>query len=152
MKRLAIETWLPVLLWLCVIFLLSTDAFAAGRTAGIIISLLRFFFPGISLEDFNLWHSAIRKSGHITEYFVLAVLTYRSLKQESFDLTTRTVTKLHTLFLVVLAATFDEIHQGFTLFRTASPIDVGYDSLGAVWALRLITTYETRRLRTYPVL
>ena len=149
MKRLVIEYWTPLILWLVVIFCFSTDSFAAGETSRIIVPLLRFFFPSLTLQELDFWHGLIRKLGHISEYFVLAVFTYRSLKQEPLNITQA---KLRTLSFVVLAATFDELHQRFTLFRTASPIDVGYDCLGAVSALWFITAYETWRLRTHSLL
>ena len=149
MKRLVIEYWTPLILWLVVIFYFSTDSFAAGETSRIIVPLLRFFFPSLAPQELDFWHGVIRKFGHISEYFVLAVFTYRSLKQEPVNITQA---KLRTLSFVVLAASFDELHQRFTFFRTASPIDVGYDCFGAVSALWLITAYETWRLRTYPVL
>ena len=149
MKRLAIECWVPLILWLVVIFFFSTDVFAASETARIIIPILRCFFPSLSFQELDLWHGVVRKFAHVTEYFVLSVFTYRSFKQEYADLTHAAV---RTLWFVALAAGFDELHQRLTLFRAASPIDVGYDCLGAVWALWLITAYETRRLRAHSVL
>ena len=97
----------------------------------------------------DLWHGVIRKLGHITEYFILALFAYRSIRHEQPDLAQA---KLMTIVFIALAAGFDEIHQRFTAFRTPSPVDVGYDCLGAVCALWLITTYETWRLRTRSVL
>jgi VanZ family protein len=99
--------------------------------------------------ELTLWHGIIRKFGHITEYFILAVFTYRSIRYDQPDLVQA---KLRTMTFVLLAASLDEIHQRFTAFRTASPVDVGYDCFGALWALWLITTYETGRLRSYSVL
>ena len=149
MKKLVVEYWTPLVLWIVTIFFFSTDLFAAGETSRIIVPILAFFFPGLSPHELNVWHGVIRKFGHIGEYFILAVFTYRSLRQDQPDLVQA---KLQTIVFVVCAASFDEIHQRFTLFRTASPIDVGYDCLGAVWALWLITTYETWRLRSHSVL
>ena len=149
MKRLAIEYWLPLVLWLVVIFIFSTDYFSAARTSTVIVSILHFLFPSHPLEQLELWHAVIRKIGHVTEYFLLAVFTYRTMKLEQLDWSQA---KLRTMGFVLFAASFDELHQAFTRFRTPSPFDVGYDCLGAVWALWLITSYETRRLRTYPFL
>jgi VanZ family protein len=148
-KRLALEYWAPLLLWLITIFYLSTDLFSDKQTSRIIIPVLAFFFPGLSPAELSVWHGVIRKFAHITEYFILAVFTYRSLSYEQQDLVQA---KLRTFAFIVFAATFDEIHQRFTSFRHPSPLDVGYDCFGAVWALWLITTYETRRLRPHSVL
>jgi len=148
-KRLAIEYWSPLILWLVVIFIFSTDAFASSETSRVITPALQLLFPWLSTDQLEFWHAFLRKLGHITEYFVLAVLTYRVLRQYKSDLIQA---KLRTLSFVVFAGTFDELHQRFTFFRTASPVDIGYDSLGAVVALLIITTYEYRRLRTHSLL
>ena len=149
MKRLAIEYWLPLVLWLVVIFIFSTDYFSASRTSSAIVSILHFIFPSRSLHQLEFWHAVIRKIGHVTEYFLLAIFTYRTMKLEHLDWTQA---KVRTMGFVLFAASFDELHQAFTLFRTPSPFDVGYDCLGAVWALSLITIYEIWRLRTHSVL
>jgi VanZ family protein len=148
-KKLVLEYWAPLLVWLVTIFFFSTDLFSANETARIVVPVLAFFFPGLSPRDLDVWHGVIRKLGHISEYFILAVFTYRSIRWEQPDLAQA---KLKTILFVALAASFDEIHQRFTAFRTPSPVDVGYDCLGAVWALWLIATYETRRLRTHSFL
>lgn len=149
MKRLVIEYWVPLVLWLILIFFFSTDAFSADKTSVFIVAILRFLDPRLSAADLQFGHMLVRKLGHMSEYFVLAVFVHRSLKQQEPHLTHALVT---VLCLVVVAAGLDEIHQSFTLFRTASPVDVGYDCLGAVSALWLITTHETRHLRTHPIL
>jgi len=148
-KKFLVESWLPVLLWLVVIFLFSTDAFASGETSKFLVPLLRFFFPFLTANQLEFLHIVARKCGHFSEYFVLALLTYRSVKQV-WPAHTQIVVR--TLLFIVLAATLDEIHQMFTRFRGPSPVDVGYDCLGAVSALWLIVTYEARRLRTHSVL
>ena len=149
MKKLVLEYWAPLLVWILAIYLFSTDTFSSGETSKIIVPILSFFFPHLAPQELNLWHGVIRKLAHITEYFILAVFTYRSLRHEQTDLVQA---KLMTIALVALAASFDELHQKFTAFRTPSPVDVAYDCFGAVCALWLITTYETWRLRTRSVL
>jgi VanZ family protein len=149
-KRLLIQYWLPLILWLTVIFFFSTDAFSADKTGGIIIPILKFLFPSLTISELSFWHGVIRKLGHITEYFILAVFAYRSLRRvQAADLMQA---KLRTIGFVFAAAVFDELHQRATLFRTASPMDVGYDCFGAVFALSVITVYEAWRLRTRSVL
>jgi VanZ family protein len=148
-KKLALEYLAPMLVWLLVIFFLSTDFFSAAETSRIIVPILQFFFPGLTHEQLFFWHGVIRKLAHITEYFVLTLFAYRSIRHDQPDLAQA---KLKTITFVVFAASFDEVHQRLTAFRTPSPVDVGYDCLGAVWALWLIATYEARRLRTYSFL
>jgi VanZ family protein len=148
-KKLAVEYWAPLLVWILVIYVFSTDIFSSSETSKIIVPILRFFFPHLAPQELNLWHGVIRKLAHITEYFILALFTYRSIRHEEPDLVQA---KLMTIAFVALAASFDELHQKFTAFRTPSPVDVAYDCFGAVCALALITTYETWRLRTRSLL
>jgi VanZ family protein len=144
-KKLALEYWVPLLIWILAIYNFSTDAFSSVETSKIIIPILKFFFPHLTSPELDLWHGVIRKLAHITEYFILTLLVYRSLKHEQLD---PIQVKLTTITFVTLAAGFDELHQRFTASRTPSPVDVAYDCFGAVCALWLITTYETWRLRT----
>ncbi|HYR44641.1 MAG TPA: VanZ family protein, partial [Terriglobia bacterium] len=123
--------------------------FSADQTSRIIDPVLLYFFPTFSHEQIHFWHFAIRKAGHITEYFILAVLAYRCLRYEESDLIE---TRLKTIAFVLLAALLDEWHQRFTAARGPSIVDVGYDCLGAVWALWLINVYETRYLRSHSIL
>jgi VanZ family protein len=148
-KKLVVEYWTPLLIWLAAMFFFSTDFMSSGETSRFIVPVLTFIFPGISPGEISLWHGVIRKLAHITEYFILAMLLYRSLKFENRD---PVDARLRTIVFVVLVALMDELHQGFTASRTASLVDVGYDGLGGVWALWLITTYEGRYLRPHPVL
>jgi VanZ family protein len=143
------EYQLPVLMWLLLTFLYSTDAFSVNETSRIIVPVLTYMFPNFPPERIDIWHLAIRKLGHIAEYFILAVLAYRCFKHEQTDLIE---TSVKTITFVLLAALLDEWHQRFTASRAASIVDVGYDCLGAVWALWLITTYETWHLRSHSIL
>ena len=149
MKTLVLEYWTPLLLWLIAIFSFSTDAFSAGETSRFIVPILTFFFPGFSPAEIDLCHTVIRKFSHIAEYFILAVFVYRSLKYDQQDFV---APKLGAAAFVLLAALADEFHQSFTASRGASIVDVGYDCLGGVWALWLITAYEGRRVRSHSVL
>ena len=130
-------------------FFFSTDFMSSSETSRFIVPVLTFVFPGISPGEIEFWHGVIRKFGHVTEYFILAALVDRALVHEHPDLVEA---KLRTIAFIVLVALLDELHQSFTASRTASIVDVGYDCLGAVWALWLITTYEFRRLRPHSVL
>ena len=130
-------------------FIFSTDAFSASETSRIIEPVLSYFFPAFSSQQINLSHLAIRKFAHITEYFILALLAYRCLRREESDLLD---TRIKTIAFILLAALLDEWHQWFTASRGSSIVDVGYDCLGAVWALWLINIYETWYLRSHSIL
>lgn len=130
-------------------FVFSTDLMSSSETSKVIVPILTFLFPGLSPGEITLWHGILRKLGHIAEYFILAILVYRSLKYERPGLIDAT---MRAIAFVVLVALVDEFHQSFTAYRQASIVDVGYDCLGGVWALWAITSYEARRLRPHSVL
>jgi VanZ family protein len=130
-------------------FFFSTDAFSSSETSRFIVPFLTFFFPAISPPTIDFCHVAIRKLAHITEYFILAMLVYRSIKYNQQYLVSA---KMIAVAFVLLAALADEFHQSLTISRTASIVDVGYDCLGGVWALWLFTVYEGRRVRSHSVL
>ena len=130
-------------------FFFSTDAFSANETSKIIVPALTYFFPTLSNDQIDFWHIFIRKCGHVSEYFVLTLLAFRSFYYEEYD---SPLTKLRTMTFVLSAALVDEWHQSFTAWRGASIVDVGYDCVGGVLALWLIGAYETWRLRSHSVL
>ena len=140
------EYQLPVLVWLMTMFFFSTDAFSANETSKIIVPALTYLFPKLSPPQIDFWHLFIRKCGHVSEYFILTLLAFRSFKHDEID------PVLRTMAFVLMAASLDEWHQWFTASRGASIVDVGYDCVGGVLALWLITGYETWRLRSHSIL
>jgi VanZ family protein len=148
-KTIVLEYWLPILLWLGAIFFFSTDAFSSRETSRIIVPVLTFIFPNMPPDRIDIWHEVIRKFGHIIEYFILAVFLHRALKYDQPELVGP---KLRSMTFILLAALLDEFHQSFVPSRGPSIVDVGYDCLGGVWALWLITGFEARRLRSHSIL
>src|SRR5947207_10630398 len=104
------EYQLPVLVWLMTQFYFSTDAFSSNETSKFIVPALTFFFPTLSNVQIDFWHLFIRKCGHVSEYFVLTMLAFRSFHYEEFD---PPVTKLRTMAFVLSAALVVEWHQSF---------------------------------------
>lgn len=148
MKKLAFEYWAPVVVWLGAMFLLSTDALSSQDTSEFFLPFLHFWFPSASHHQLDLMHHVIRKLAHVTNYSILTLLAYRTIRYEEAP----TPAKVRTMAFVVVAALLDEFHQSFTSFRTPSLGDVGYDSLGALFVLSLINAYEAWRLRAHTVL
>jgi hypothetical protein len=104
-----LSAWLPVVVWAFMIF--------------------RFSSGTIPLASTDYWQDfAVKKSGHVILFGVLAVLIYRGLRMES-------VSRKRAAILAVLLATFygatDEYHQMFTEGRTSRVRDVFIDSLGS---------------------
>src|SRR5438874_11524765 len=74
-----LKYWLPVLIWLGLIFVGSTDALSAEQTSRFLVPFLRWLDPQISGGTIAAIQLALRKLGHITEYAILAMLLWRGL-------------------------------------------------------------------------
>ncbi|HYA26562.1 MAG TPA: VanZ family protein [Thermodesulfovibrionales bacterium] len=132
--RYFFKYWIPVLLWMIFIFWMSTGTFSAQNTVLIVEPVLRFFMPFISQEMTDMIHTALRKLGHIAEYFVLGILLFRAFHGSSKELRIPRWA-FSSFFVLVLYAGSDELHQSFVSTRTASLYDVGIDVLGGIIAL-----------------
>jgi VanZ family protein len=129
--RTFFKYWLPVFIWLGVIFAGSTQIFSAEQTSRYLVPFLRWLDPQISPSAIAAIHLALRNLGHLTEYAILAALFWRALR-----CATHLRAKMLTLFVVVwitciIFAVSDEFHQSFIASRTASLSDVMIDICGA---------------------
>lgn len=114
--------WLPVALWAGLIFALSS-------------------VPG--LHSGSRYDFILRKCAHVTEYFVLAGLTYRAFKG-SFAPGPRTCRALSAAASIAYAAS-DEIHQIFVPHRGPSPSDVLIDTAGVAAFFLALKILEKRK-------
>jgi VanZ family protein len=111
----------------------STEALAAAETTRFIGPVLHWLFPDATPATLEILHGAIRKFGHVVEFAILALLWYRALAWAEPGWRPRVA--LAAFGLAALFAVLDEAHQAFEPSRTGSPIDVGWDSLGALCGL-----------------
>src|SRR5205085_10696381 len=107
----------------------STDFLSAQNTSGFIVPFLLWFKPDISLRTVDLVQTAVRKSGHITEYGVLAILVWRAERTAKDRFWSWRAACLALAIVAVYAAS-DEVHQSFVATRQASVIDVCIDVVG----------------------
>ena len=132
-ERNFLKYWLPVILWVGVIFWMSSDTFSSSNTSRIIEPILRYLRPHISKAHVQLIQGIIRKLAHVSIYFVLSSLLFRAFRSGSKDFKTlRWI--LYSMITTALVASLDEYHQSFVVSRTASIIDVGIDTLGGFMA------------------
>ena len=137
---LFLRYWLPVILWMTVIFLASSDALSSDHTSRIIGPLLHWLFPWMSDAVVGDIAFYIRKLAHLTEYGLLGLLLWRALRQPvrhdprpwNWPLMGRTV------LLAALYAGTDEFHQLFVPSREARIHDVVIDTCGATCALLVL--------------
>src|SRR2546426_8139720 len=62
--------WLPPVLWMGVIMLLSTDTGSAAHTGELLLPLLHWLLPWASPGDLAAIHGLVRKGAHLTEYAI----------------------------------------------------------------------------------
>lgn len=106
------KRFLPPILWMGVIFLMSA-------TSNV---------PGPKVNQVIWWDFLLKKMAHMIEYAILFYLWQRGLngnKKPSYK------NYLLAFIIVVGYAVTDEYHQSFTAGRHPRVYDVGYDALGA---------------------
>ncbi len=122
----------PPLAWMAVITGFSTALFSAEHTGQVLLPVLHWLLPAASAAFLDLLHAGIRKSAHLFEYGVLALLWYRALAGSS----RRHLRAAALVLLIAVAfASVDEVHQIFVPGRTPALTDVGWDGTGAAAAL-----------------
>ena len=119
---------LLVLAWMLVIFLFSaTPGDESSKQNQLVIEILTAL--GINIEGTfgELASFVVRKSAHMSEYFILCVLIYNAFK----DKLKGVKTYLCPLALSFLYACTDEFHQYFVPGRAEAFKDVMIDTTGA---------------------
>jgi VanZ family protein len=143
--REILKAWLPVVLWMALMFFASTDLMSAEHTSRILTPLLRWMNPDISPAAIARAHLFLRKAAHVTEYAILTGLLFRALRGSLDGFWWRAAMALAPALIFAPA---DEFHQSFVASRTASLGDVLIDYSGAIAGViicRLIHLALTRR-------
>lgn len=106
-----VRYWLPALLWMALIFILSSR-------------------DRVAVSDVPTFNFLVFKTLHVIEYAVLYFLLFRgfySIKNKSITIQERF---LYPFILAMFYAATDEFHQTFAENREGSPRDVIIDTLG----------------------
>jgi VanZ family protein len=134
--KVFLKFWLPMLLWMALIFTASGDSHSSQHSSRFIEPFLQWLFPKMSptqIEDVNFM---FRKCAHLAEYAILALLVWRALHLSKNQLPAWSWPKVGgTLLVVFLYAASDEYHQSFVPTRTAQFSDVLIDTTGAAVGL-----------------
>jgi len=141
-----LKYWLPVLAWVGLIFIGSTDLMSAEHTSRIIGPILRWFNPDISPAAIVQVQFFVRKVAHLTEYAILAALLWRALRRGGALRVKMSILFLTAWFVAALLAMIDEFHQSFVPSRTASLVDVMIDICGALIALTICIAVAGRKV------
>jgi VanZ family protein len=137
--------YLPLVIWLALIFFASSDEFSASNTSRIIGPLVLWLFPNTSPQTLETIHFLTRKVAHFSEYFVLGFLAARAFHGTANRTLNRHAFSIAALLIVVYALT-DEYHQTWVPSRTSSIFDSMIDIAGGLTAL---TVFHRRSLRKY---
>ena len=132
-----LSRYLPLLIWLVVISLASSDEFSASNTSRIIGPLVLWLFPNTSADTLATIHFMVRKLAHLSEYAVLGVLAARGFRGSTHP-TLRRHWFLAAFLLVAIYSLLDEFHQIFVPSRTASFTDSLIDMTGGLAALLVL--------------
>lgn len=149
-RRQFLKYWVPLLVWMLVIFSASSGSLSFQNTSRILAPLLHWLFPGMSRETMFEVIFWIRKSAHVLEYTVLYVLFWRAFaRQGLFRISDFRRAWLAYAFIATVGyAITDEVHQAFVAVRQGCVRDVLVDSLGAVLGLCLV--WMVARVRSRP--
>jgi VanZ family protein len=139
--------WLPVLVWLGVIFLGSTEFMSGERTSRIIDPVLRWLLPALSDESVGKVVFLVRKTAHLVEYSILAILLWRALRggAEAGAAPWCWRQASGVWLMGVVCAMADEFHQVWVSGRYGTWGDVLLDALGA--AIGLLVLWGVGRWR-----
>ena len=147
--RLFLKYWLPLLVWLGVIFVGSTSVMSAEHTSRYVVPFLLWLKPGMSPNAIWTILVVARKCAHVTEYAVLALLLWRALRSVP-TLSRKALTLFGAVLLgCALFAASDEFHQTFVKSRTPSIRDVFLDVGGAFLGLLIGATFARRHPKKF---
>lgn len=150
--------WLPVVLWMVVIFLFSAQTgMVSGRlSGGLTARIAAWLTPHWELLSeaeraarLEIWHLVVRKAAHVTEFAVLGGLLMNAWARQQHKAGVRQA-GLAALCGLAYAA-LDEFHQMFVPERGPAVTDVLIDFGGVVigvllvwWITRMIFKKHSR--------
>ena len=129
--------WLPVVLWMMMIFGFSSDSNSFQHSSRILEPLLRWLLPNLSPDTRDAIVFVARKGVHLSVYALLALLVWRAwrkpVRQDSRPWSWRDAGV--ALLVTGLYAASDEFHQTFVPNRDGCVRDVLIDTCGAAAGL-----------------
>ena len=123
-----IKYWLPVILYIILIFYLSSVQFPILTISS---------KTGIKLNEITPYIY------HVSEFGLLSYLLWRALKNSNFK-----NPQLYTVIFCIIYAVSDEIHQYFVPSRVFSIMDMAFNTLGILSVQSIISIkhwYKSRK-------
>jgi VanZ family protein len=141
-----LKYWLPLLLWMALIFTASTEAGSPLVSSFFLRPVLHWIDPTMSEHTFEIIHICCRKAAHLTEYAALGFLALRMARAQPPWNQKGTIYQLGVaLFICALYASTDEFHQSFVPTRHPAVTDVMIDTTGAAAGLAMTLVVERMR-------
>lgn len=145
-----IYPWLPVIFWMIIIFLFSSqpayqsDGISRGFTS-VLMEIIGRIIPldvmtSTSADLLSKYNHIVRKAAHFIVYLILGILV-----ANAFEKSKRTFNKkifLYSFFICVLYAATDEFHQLFVSGRGGQLKDVLIDSSGSFSGLIMYSIFN----------
>jgi VanZ family protein len=138
-----ILTWVVTAAWAGAMSVLSGAAFSGSTTGWLLAQLLLFLQIHLNPTTFATIHFLIRKLAHVSEYAIFGLLLYHSFQPRHTD-RWNPRSAFGALLIAALYSLADEYHQSLVPGRTASVVDCGIDTAGALFGMALL--YGGRRL------
>ncbi|GIQ71246.1 VanZ family protein [Xylanibacillus composti] len=126
-------SWLAVIVWMAVIFYLSSQAQEESKRLSSTITIniaytVEQINPNAMFNTARLNH-IVRKNAHFISYLILGILTMQAMRRSGVSWSKSIV---YSMLLCVTYAISDEWHQSFVPGRGPEVRDVGIDSVGAI--------------------
>ncbi len=131
--------WIIFIFWLLLIFFFSHQSNSGDTTHIIISNIIPIIKNSNTIDIINY---IIRKSAHLTEYFILVLLTISLLKEYSKK--ERKIIIISVIFCFIYACG-DEFHQSFIIGRTSKFTDVIIDTTGSLIGTIIYKLYNKKR-------
>ncbi|MGI8811154.1 MAG: VanZ family protein [Pyrinomonadaceae bacterium] len=142
-RRKRIVRYAPLIIWISVIFFLSSGEASMSHTSYFVEPVLRFFYPDITDVTLQIYHGYVRKAAHLTEYAALGFLASRVFYSSSHAFLRNRWFAVAAV-AVLIVASLDEFNQSFEPSRTSSTRDVLIDLAGGVTATVLYWMWHAR--------
>ncbi len=123
--------WVPVGLWLLLIFALGGAGFSSEQTSRFLGPFLEWLLPEWKPWEIRGLMFYIRKCAHVFEYGVTAILTFRAMDRMRPGISFWDAA-LPALGLVIVVAAADELRQSFLTVRSGEWLDVVLDTFGGL--------------------
>lgn len=130
-KKEKVIRWGLLILWMAVIFIMSQqNGENSSEQSRFVILIFSSLGIDINGQFGELSTFIVRKAAHFTEYFILFVLSYRTIKLYYQD----KKSMILAIAFVFIYASSDEFHQSFVPGRGPAFRDVLVDTSGGVFA------------------